>query len=119
MEVAKKKPPQLTGNLFFTEIGGIQYACSTYTNIIIAIKWIRRSISRKGNCWANAGAESFFKTIKTEVVYNEIYQNLNQAKLSLLKWIETWYNRKRKHLAIGYKKIEELEFLNNNQKLPV
>jgi len=74
-------------------------------------------MSRKGNCWDNAVAESFFKTIKVESVYNENYQDRNHAKLSLFKWIETWYNRKRRHSALGYKTIEEFEILNNNQKL--
>ena len=80
-------------------------------------KLVQRSMSRKGNCWDNAVAESFFKTIKVEVVYNEIYQNHDHAKLSLFKWIETWYNRRRRHSALGYKTIEEFEILNNNQKL--
>ena len=80
-------------------------------------EWVQRSMSRKGNCWDNAVADSFFKTIKVEVVFNEIYQNHDYAKLSLFKWIETWYNRKRRHSALGYKTIEEFEFLNNNQKL--
>jgi len=50
-------------------------------------------------------------------VYKEIYQNHDHAKLSLFKWIETWYNRKRRHSALGYKTMEEFEILNNNQKL--
>ncbi len=74
-------------------------------------------MSRKGNCWDNAVAESFFRTIKVESVYNQIYQNHDHAKLSLFKWIETWYNRKRGHSALGYKTIEEFEILNNNQKI--
>ena len=74
-------------------------------------------MSRKGNCLDNAVAESFFKTIKVEAVYNEIYHDHNHAKLSLFKWIETWYNRKRRHSALGYKTMEEFEILNNNQNL--
>lgn len=74
-------------------------------------------MSRKGNCWDNAVAESFFKTIKVESVYNETYQNHDHAKLSLFKWIETWCTHKRRHSVLGYKTIEEFEILNNNQKL--
>lgn len=103
-------------DLIFHSDRGIQYACTKFTNILNANKWVQRSMSRKGNCWDNAVAESFFKTIKTEAVYNQIYHDLNHAKLSLFKWIETWYNRKRRHSALGYNSIEEFEILNNNQK---
>jgi transposase InsO family protein len=103
--------------LIFHSDRGIQYACTKFTNILNANELIQRSMSRKGNCWDNAVAESFFKTIKVESVYNKIYQNHDHAKLSLFKWIETWYNRKRRHSALGYKTIEEFEILNNNQKL--
>ncbi len=107
----------ISQELIFHSDRGIQYACTKFTNILNANKLVQRSMSRKGNCWDNAVAESFFKTIKVESVYNEIYQNHDQAKLSLFKWIETWYNRKRRHSALGYKTIEEFEILNNNQKL--
>ena len=103
--------------LIFHSDRGIQYACTKFTNILNANELVQRSMSRKGNCWDNAVAESFFKTIKVESVYNEIYHDRNHAKLSLFKWIETWYNRKRRHSALGYKTIEEFEILNNNQKL--
>jgi len=104
-------------NLIFHSDRGIQYACTKFTNILNANEFVQRSMSRKGNCWDNAVAESFFKTIKVEAVYNDTYQNHDHAKLSLFKWIETWYNRKRRHSALGYKTMEEFEFLNNNQKL--
>ena len=107
----------ITQELIFHSDRGIQYACTKFTNILNANEFVERSMSRKGNCWDNAIAESFFKTIKVEVVYNEFYQNHEHAKLSLFKWIETWYNRKRRHSALGYKTIEEFEILNNNQKL--
>jgi len=103
--------------LIFHSDRGIQYACTKFTNILNANELVQRSMSRKGNCWDNAVAESFFKTIKVEAVYNDIYQNHDHAKLSLFKWIETWYNRKRRHSALGYKTIEEFEILNNNQKM--
>ncbi len=54
---------------------------------------------------------------KVESVYNENYHDQNQAKLSLFRWIETWYNRNRRHSALGYKTIEEFEILNINQKI--
>ena len=114
--MAERNRP-ITQELIFHSDRGIQYACTKFTNILNANEWVQRSMSRKGNCWDNAVAESFFKTIKVEVVYNEIYQNHDHAKLSLFKWIETWYNRRRRHSALDYKTIEEFEILNNNQKL--
>lgn len=114
--MAERNRP-INQELIFHSDRGIQYACTRFTNILKANKCVKRSMSRKGNCWDNAVAESFFKTIKAEVVYNEIYQNHDHAKLSLFKWIETWYNRKRRHSALGYKTIEEFEFLNINQKM--
>ncbi len=74
-------------------------------------------MSRKGNCWDNSIAESFFKTIKVEFVYKNPFSTQDQAKLSLFNWIETWYNKKRRHSALGYKTMEEYELINSNQNL--
>ena len=57
----------------------------------------------------NAVAESFFKTIKVEWIYNQNFINQEQAQLSIFEWIESWYNRRRRHSAIGYQTIEEFE----------
>jgi transposase InsO family protein len=54
-------------------------------------------MSRKGNCWDNAVAESFFKTIKTEMIYQQIYKTRAKASLAIFEYIEVWYNRKRRH----------------------
>ena len=75
---------------------------------------IKQGISRKGNCWDNAVAESFFKSLKVEWIYRYQYQTRSQAELSVFKWIETWYNRKRLHSALGLKSIEEFEQQMNN-----
>jgi putative transposase len=66
-------------------------------------------MSRKGNCWDNAVAESFFKSIKTEWVYKNHYNMYSDAEISIFMWIETWYNRNRRHSALNYKTINELE----------
>ena len=58
-------------------------------------------MSRKGNCWDNAVAESFFKTLKTELVYHANYLTRAQARLAIFEYIEGWYNRKRRHSALG------------------
>jgi len=103
--------------LIFHSDRGIQFACTKFTTILNANKFVVRSMSRKGNCWDNAVAESFFKTIKVESVYNQTYHDQNQAKLSIFTWIETWYNRRRRHSALGYKTIEEFEILTNNKQI--
>jgi putative transposase len=74
-----------------------------------AAKGVERSMSRKGNCWGNTVAESFFKTIKVEHIYRTRFQNKEQAALSVFEWIETWYNKNRRHSAIGNRTIMEFE----------
>ncbi len=59
------------------------------------------SMSRKGNCWDNAVAESFFGTLKTEHVNHERYKNSEEARMSLFQFIEGFYNRKRRHSFLG------------------
>ena len=66
-----------------------------------------QSMSRKGNCCDNAVAESFFKTLKVEHVYRQRFEDKEKATLSVFEWIETWYNRHRRHSAIGNQTIEE------------
>ena len=104
----------ITQELIFHSDRGIQYACQEFTKILKANKLITQSMSRKGNCWDNAVAESFFKTIKVEWIYGQNYINQEQAQLSIFEWIESWYNRKRRHSALGYQTIEEFELNNCN-----
>ena len=104
----------ITQDLIFHSDRGVQYACEAFTKILKSNKLITRSMSRKGNCWDNAVAESFFKTIKVEWIYSKSYDNQNQAQLSIFEWIESWYNRQRRHSALGYKTIEEFEKINSN-----
>ena len=59
------------------------------------------SMSRKGNCWDNAVAESFFHSMKTELVYTERYATREIAKQSIFQYIEVYYNRVRRHSTIG------------------
>lgn len=80
-------------------------------------KEFKRSMSRKGNCWDNAVAESYFKTIKTELVYRNSYRNKEDAAREIFYWIETWYNRNRRHSDLGYLTINEFDKLKNSQML--
>ncbi|MCC9138498.1 IS3 family transposase, partial [Pontibacter silvestris] len=61
-----------------------------------------KDMSRKGNCWDNAVAESFFKTLKTELIYHRRFTTRQEARLAILEYIEIFYNRERRHSALGY-----------------
>ena len=104
--------------LIFHSDRGSQYASHKFVNIIKSYKGlVKQSMSRKGNCWDNAVAESFFKSLKVEWVYKHEYNLRYEAELSIFRWIETWYNRKRMHSTLGYKTIEEFETELFNQKV--
>jgi len=109
---------KITKDLIFHSDRGSQYASHNFTKLIKSYNGlVKQSMSRKGNCWDNAVAESFFKSLKVEWVYRYQYQTRSQAELSVFKWIETWYNRKRLHSALGLKSIDEFEKQMNDQKL--
>ncbi len=74
-----------------------------------------RSMSRKGNCWDNSVAESFFKSLKTEAIYGNKRLSKQETKLLLFEYIEIWYNKNRRHSTLNYMTIEEFE--NANQKI--
>ena len=101
--------------LLFHSDRGIQYACEEFVSHLKATKNVIRSMSRKANCWDNAVAESFFKTLKVECVYQYKYLNKQQAALSIFEYIETWYNRNRRHSALNGLTILEFENLINNK----
>jgi transposase InsO family protein len=79
---------------------GSQYASYDYQNMLKAHKMIC-SMSRKGNCWDNAVVESFFHSLKTEMIYWERFETREEAKRKVFEWIEVFYNRKRRHSTIG------------------
>jgi len=93
--------------LTFHSDRGVQYACIKFRNTLKSYKIVNQSMSRKGNCWDNAVAESFFKSLKTEWVYKNEYKHFSEAEISIFKWIETFYNRNRRHSALNYKTINE------------
>lgn len=96
--------------LIFHSDQGIQYASNEIKKLLEKNKMIQ-SMSRKGNCYDNAVAESFFHTLKTEHINFEKYKTRVEAKLSLFDYIEIFYNRKRLHSSIGYKSPVEYENL--------
>ena len=106
----------ISEKLIFHSDRGVQYCCNEFAVLLKAQKNVERSMSRKGNCWDNAVAESFFKTIKTELVYDHKFLTKHQAKLEIFDYIEIWYNRKRRHSALGYLSPELFEKLLLNYK---
>jgi putative transposase len=80
---------------------GSTYATASYRELLKRHS-IRQSMSRKGNCWDNAPMESFFHTLKTELVMHCDYQTRTQARSSLFDYMEVFYNRQRRHSSIHY-----------------
>jgi len=97
MALISRKPPK--GLLWHTDRGS-QYASYSHKDLLQEYG-IVQSMSRKGNCWDNAVAESFFHTLKTELIYHEIYETKSQANRAIFEYIEVYYNRQRMHSANG------------------
>lgn len=107
MAIGKRK---ITQSMLFHSDRGIQYASRAFRNVLMkSSSFITQSMSRKGNCWDNAVAESFFKTLKTELVYGNKFESIEEAKSRIFEWIEVWYNKKRLHSSLGYKTPYEVE----------
>jgi len=94
--------------LMFHSDQGIQYACNEFRELLQKNRLVIQSMSRKGNCWDNACAESFFKSLKTEWVYRFKYRSIRSAALSIFEYIETWYNTQRRHSSLNY--LSPLEY---------
>ena len=87
---------------------GTQYASSAFQALLHYYK-IRPSMSATGHCYDNAAMESFWSTLKTELIHRRDFQDLQQAKSALFEYIEIFYNRKRLHSALGYKSPVDFE----------
>jgi transposase InsO family protein len=88
------------GVLFHSDRGS-QYCSDDYQRMLKQ-HGFACSMSRKGNCWDNSVAESFFNSLKTELIYTENYTTHEIAKQSIFNYIETYYNRVRRHSYIGF-----------------
>jgi transposase InsO family protein len=106
----------VTQKLIFHSDRGVQYACNEFKNLLAGYKLVERSMSRKGDCWDNAVAESFFKTLKVECVYQNKYRTRKQAALSIFEYIETWYNTGRIHTTLKMS-VKNFTERNLNQQL--
>ncbi len=108
MAVARRKPPP--GLIHHTDRGS-QYACPDY-QLALKINGFQPSMSRKGNCWDNAVAESFFGAIKEELIYRVVFDTRDAARHAIFNYIEVFYNRRRLHSSIGYMSPMEFELAN-------
>ncbi|HEV2149431.1 MAG TPA: IS3 family transposase [Longimicrobiaceae bacterium] len=87
---------------------GVQYASTPYQEIL-AQHGISCSMSRKGDCWDNAVAESFFATLEWELIEDSDWHTREEARRAIFDYIEAWYNRQRLHSSLGYKSPAEYE----------
>lgn len=105
MAINRRKPK---AGLLHHSDRGVQYACASYRGVL-AEHGLLASMSRAGNCYDNAPAESFIGTLKTELVHHEHYRTHQEARASIFEWIECWYNRRRRHSSLGYLSPETFE----------
>ena len=87
---------------------GCQYTSRLYRDVL-ASEGIEVSMSRKGNCWDNAVAESFFATLKVELISRQTWATKRELRAALFDYIETFYNRERLHSTLGYKTPAQVE----------
>lgn len=100
-KMAIKNRPIVTELIFHSD-RGVQYACYEFRKLLKAHPLVTQSMSRKGNCWDNAVAESFFKTLKSELIHVAEPTTITETRVSVFEFIEVWYNRKRMHASLGY-----------------
>ena len=105
MAITRRNPP---AGLLHHSDRGVQYACDDYRKLL-ADAGMQVSMSGKGDCWDNAVMESFWSTLKTELVHHEHYQTRAQARTSIFEYIEVFYSRQRLHSALGYQSPEVFE----------
>jgi putative transposase len=98
MAICQRQPA--AGLIMHTDRGS-QYGADSYRQLLIQHE-IQPSMSRKGSCWDNAVAESFFHTLKTELIYLEEFDTHAQAQTAVFEYTEMFYNRRRCHSADGY-----------------
>jgi len=108
MAIAQRQPD--TKNLLWHSDRGSQYASDSH-RALLTEQGITQSMSRKGNCWDNAVAESFFHTLKTELVHHCRFETRAQAQQEIFEYIEVFYNRQRRHSANDYLSPDNYEML--------
>jgi putative transposase len=104
MALSRRK---ISAGLLLHSDRGSQYASREYQKLLTK-HGIICSMSRRGNCWDNAPMESFFRSLKVECVYQQSFQQREEAKSEVFSYIEGFYNRQRKHSALNY--LSPLEY---------
>lgn len=117
LKMALHNRPVRKGALLHSD-RGVQYASHEFRTLLRA-SYITQSMSRKGNCWDNAVAESFFKSLKWEMVYGNKLVTADMMRTQLFEYIEVWYNKSRRHSAIGNLTLDEFwsQIINNNKQI--
>ncbi len=110
LEMALSRQEVEDGQLIAHSDQGSQYASEAFASRL-RLAGIIASMSRRGNCYDNAHVESFFHSLKTELVYRKNFKTREEAKQAIFEWIETWYNRERRHSSLGYMSPVEYEKL--------
>lgn len=108
MAIERRQPP--AGVIHHTDRGRL-YAANEYRQVMMDHE-IVPSMSRKGDCYDNAVSESFFSTLKNELIYDRYYDNREKARSDIFEYIEVFYNRQRLHQTLGYKSPMEYEKVN-------
>jgi putative transposase len=102
MALTRRRPATGEGELVHHTDRGCQYTAERYQTVLVA-HGLTCSMSRSGNCLDNAMAESFFATLKTELLDRQRWPTRAAARQAIFEWIEVWYNRQRRHSALGYR----------------
>lgn len=110
LEMALGRQDVVDGELIAHSDRGSQYASDSFASRL-KLAGIIASMSRVGNCYDNAHCESFFHSLKTELVYRTNFKSRKEAMQAIFEWIEVWYNRERRHSGIDYLSPEQCEKL--------
>lgn len=112
MALAQRQPG--AGLLHHSDRGS-QYAARRYGKLLDA-HGVKPSMSRKGNCWDNSVVESFFGTLKNELVHHVVFPTRDAAKEAIFEFIEIYYNRYRRHSSLGY--LSPIDYEHAIEELP-
>ena len=115
MAIKHRNPPK--GLLWHTDRES-QYASYSHKDLL-QHHGIIQSMSRKGNCWDNAVAESFFKTLKSDLIYKTYFYTKKQAQQEIFEYIEFYYNRTRSHSYLGNLSPVKFEEINNMLQIEI